>query len=1205
MRIKKLELVGFKSFKDRTVIQFDAGITGVVGPNGCGKSNIVDALVWVMGEMSAKHLRGSSMEDVIFAGAEGYAPMGMAEVSLTLENDGGPFPVQYMKNSEIMVTRRLHRGGESEYLINKETARLKDVQEIFMDTGAGSKGFSIIEQGAIGRIITAKPEERRVLIEEAAGITKFKVRKRESQRKLISTEQNLLRLHDIVIELKRQIDSLQRQAQKAERYRTVKNEVEDLDLWVSSRHYLDLNTKIKEFETKLAEAEVGEAAATTELSTLEADLELKRSEVVEAESLVTDLQNQQFEKRNQSQRQESKIQELKFEIEQARRNKEMTGSLLQENVTRQELLKADLERITESLALIKGQVETLRADYLIKKETFETAQMRGLEVDEELTTQRRELMTVSQGEAHISARMTATRESVVLQEERANDSRAVQQELLEKKAEFEIRRTKVFTSLEKERQMQLDLAQDADVILQNRQALQKQISEKRSEVDEFKDSLNSVASRLYGLENLASNFEGFQEGVKQIMFWQKEKLESLPEGQRENAQDFRPMAEVVEVPSEYELAMEAALGPRLQMLLSNDSASALNAVNFLKEKKAGRSSFMSSDFSGQVVETSAQPAKKLLKDVVRAHENFRPMVEKLLDRVAIVDSLSEAIESRSQFPMWTFVTTDGDLLSPDGVLTGGTSESADSGVLKRRREIKELSQKKDEWSGKLALAQVSLKKAEERLETLNSEYETAQKLKVEKEILLAEIKKDLERAEQELTNVNTAIQRQEKEVMQLEAQMQTKQAELVDLESRLATLKERRESLEQSTQDLDIEHLSLQNTLGPMQIQVTDMQVKLATQTQECEGLEKQNSILSKSLAEVESLLSRMTEESSKSTESMSFHQVELEEKKIEFENMVRDIEDIEGRLGAAKNNFEEVSHLSRTFEKSLSGLQHSRNTLQTEVSTMKLSLEQNRMKENYLCDQIRERYVLELSQTAERYADREGNLEEAEKQIHELKEKLSRMGDVNLSAIQEYDDVAKRYEFLSKQESDLMEAKELLKKVIDKINRICSKRFKETFEQVNERFTKVFPVLFGGGEARLILIEDVEKGEMGIDIEAKPPGKKLQNVSLLSGGEKALTAVSLIFSIFLVKPSPYCLLDEVDAPLDDANVSRFNDLVREMSKRSQIIVVTHNKYTMEVAKKLFGVTMEEKGVSKMVSVNLDQAQEPGEQRPRAKTARW
>ncbi len=1191
MRIKKLELVGFKSFKDRTVIQFDAGITGVVGPNGCGKSNIVDALVWVMGEMSAKHLRGSSMEDVIFAGAEGYAPMGMAEVSLTLENDGGPFPVQYMKNSEIMVTRRLHRGGESEYLINKETARLKDVQEIFMDTGAGSKGFSIIEQGAIGRIITAKPEERRVLIEEAAGITKFKVRKRESQRKLISTEQNLLRLHDIVAELKRQIDSLQRQAQKAERYRNVKNEVEDLDLWVSSRHYLDLNIKIKEFEAKLLEAESGEAQATAELSSLEADLEMKRSEVLQAERLVTDLQTQQFEKRTYSQKQESKIQELKFEIEQARRNKEMTGSILQENITRQELFKADLERISENLKLVRGQVETLQADYLIKKETFETAQMRGLEVDEELTTQRRELMTVSQGEAHISAKISATREALSVFEDRTTDARSVQQELLEKKSEFETRRTKVFTSLEKERQMQLDLAQDADSILQNRQVLQKQISEKRSEVDEFKDSLNSVASRLYGLENLALNFEGFQEGVKQIMFWQKQKLESLPEGQRENAQDFRPMAEVVEVPGEYELAMEAALGPRLQMLLSQNSNSALDAVHFLKEKKAGRSSFMAADFSGQLLETSEVPPKKLLKEVVRAHENFRPMVEKLLDRVAIVDSLTEAIETRNQFPLWTFVTTDGDLLSPDGVLTGGTSESADSGVLKRRREIKELTQKKDEWGGKLALSQVALKKSEERLDTLNSEYENAQKLKVEKEILLAEIKKDLERAEQELTNVNTAITRQEKEVMQLDSQMQTKQSEVLDLDSRLVTLKERREGLELSTQELDVEHLSLQNTLGPMQIQVTDMQVRLATQTQECEGLEKQNAILSKSLSEVESLLSRMSEESSKSTESMSFHQLELEEKKIEFENLVREIEEVERNLGQAKNNFEEISQLSRGFEKSLTGLQHNRNGLQTEVSSLKLNLEQNRMKENYLCDQIRERYVLELSQTAERYAERTGDLEAAEKQIHELKEKLSRMGDVNLSAIQEYDDVAKRYEFLSKQESDLIEAKELLKKVIDKINRICSKRFKETFEQVNERFTKVFPVLFGGGEARLILIEDVEKGEMGIDIEAKPPGKKLQNVSLLSGGEKALTAVSLIFSIFLVKPSPYCLLDEVDAPLDDANVSRFNDLVREMSKRSQIIVVTHNKYTMEVAKKLFGVTMEEKGVSKMVSVNLDQAQ--------------
>lgn len=1190
MRIKKLELVGFKSFKDRTSIHFDAGITGIVGPNGCGKSNIVDALVWVMGEMSAKHLRGSSMEDVIFAGSEGHAPMGMAEVSLTLENDGGPFPVQYLKNSEIMVTRRLHRSGESEYLINKEPARLKDVQEIFMDTGAGSKGFSIIEQGAIGKIITAKPEERRVLIEEAAGITKFKVRKRESQRKLQSTEQNLLRLHDIVTELKRQIDSLQRQAQKAERYRNLKLEMEDLDLWVSSRHYLDLNEKIKLLEAQVAELELTETQASTELSGFESDLETKRAQLSVFETQVSDLQTQQYQLRSQAQKQESQVQELKFEIEQARRNKEMTGSLVNENQTRRELLQADLEKVKENLKLIKTQVESLRSEYESEREIYETSQSRINEIDDELTTQRRELMTVTQGEAHISAKLSSLKENIQTQEERVDDIKSVETELLEKKSEFDSRRNKISMSFEKERQMQLDLAQDAESILQNKQVLQKQIAEKRAEVDEFKDSLNQVASRLYGLENLAQNFEGFQEGVKQIMFWQKEKLETLPEGQRENSQEFRPMAEVLEVPSQYELAMEAALGPRLQMLLSQDSSKALNAVDYLKEKKAGRSSFISSD--GLMLATATEdriPNKTLLKNVVKAHENYKDLVHGLLDRIAVVDTLTEAIEMRPHFKDWTFVTVDGDLLTSDGVLTGGTSESADSGVLKRGREIKELSQKKDEWSGKLALATASLKKAEESLEVLTSEYENAQKLKVEKEILLAEIKKDLERANQELTNVDVAISKQQKELLQAESILQSKQNESTDLETRLSTLQERKTELEENTQELQIELLSLQSKIGPLQTKVTEMQVRLASQTQECDGLSKQESILTKSLDEVESLLARMNEESSKSIESMSLHQVELEQKKIELENCIRQIEEVESQLNVAKNEYETKSSECRALEKNLSQLQSHKNQAQNELSSLKLQLEQNRLKETYIIDQVREKYILQISEVAEKYRTRMGDLHEAEVQIKDLREKLSRMGDVNLSAIQEYDEVAKRYEFLSQQERDLIEAKEQLKKVIEKINKICSKRFKDTFELVNERFTKVFPVLFGGGEAKLTLIEDVEKGEMGIDIEAKPPGKKLQNVSLLSGGEKALTAVSLIFSIFLVKPSPYCLLDEVDAPLDDANVSRFNDLVREMAKRSQIIVVTHNKYTMEVAKKLFGVTMEEKGVSKMVSVNLDQ----------------
>ncbi len=1190
MRIKKLEIIGFKSFKDRTVIQFDSGITGIVGPNGCGKSNIVDALTWVMGEMSAKHLRGSTMEDVIFAGAEGYAPLGLCEVTLTLENDGGPFPVQYLKHTEISVTRRLHRSGESEYFVNREPSRLRDIQEIFMDTGAGAKGFSIIQQNAIGQMITAKPEDRRMLIEEAAGITKFKARKRESQRKLIATEQNLVRLHDIVNELKRQIDSLQRQAQRAERYRNLKREIEDLDLWLTSKQFLDLRASSETASAQFVEAETAELAAQSNLSGEEAEVETLRTTAAERETAASDRQAQHQMLRDQVAKTETEIQELRFEIEQARRNKEMTGSLVSENTTRQEILEADLERVRESLTSIREEALALKSDFETKRELFDNSSMRISEIDEELTRARRELLTVGQGESAIGARITSLLETIANIEERETEAQTILTELLEKRVEFEARRKKVWNELESQRQEQLDLTRDVETFEANKNSLTTQIADRRVEVEQFKDSLNEVTGRLYGLENLASNFEGFEAGVKSVMFWQRQRLDQLPEGQRSDAASFHPVAEVVEVPAEYELAMEAALGPRLQMLLSDKPDSALSAVSYLKEQKSGRSSFVAGGL--QVVETSGpeinrSQVKAILSEVVSTPEKFAPTVQRLLQNVAVVESIDKAFELRQVFPHWTFVTTDGDLVSSDGVISGGTAESADSGMLKRRREIKELSLQKDEWSGKLALGQVSLRKLEESLKTLVSDLETAVKRNTEKEITLAGLQKDLDQSERELTNAAQAIERQERDVRSLTAQKETRSNEHTELEARRVELSERKLELETSSAELEAELLTARNGIDDLQDEVTRLQVASATKTSECEGLERQEQMLSRSFEEVSGILSRMSEESEKSTESMSVNQVLLEQRKVELEDMIRRTEEAAHEVSVIKNEYEQVQSRLRELERALANHMSNRNLLQSKMNEARLHMEQAKMKETYLTEQMRERYMIDLAEVAERYRDREGDTDAAEVSLKDLRDKLSRIGDVNLSAIQEYDEVATRYEFLSKQQTDLHEAKEQLKKVIDRINRICAKRFKETFDQVNERFTKVFPVLFGGGEAQLILSEDPEKGEMGIDIIAKPPGKKLQSVSLLSGGEKALTAVSLIFSIFLVKPSPYCLLDEVDAPLDDANVSRYNDLVKEMAKRSQIIVVTHNKYTMEVAKRLYGVTMEEKGVSKMVSVNL------------------
>lgn len=1197
MRIKKLELIGFKSFKDRTVIQFDHGITGIVGPNGCGKSNIVDALVWVMGEMSAKHLRGASMEDVIFAGSENYAPLGLAEVSLTLENDGGAFPAQYLRHSEIMVTRRLHRSGESEYLINKEPARLKDIQEIFMDTGAGAKGFSIIEQGAIGKIITAKPEDRRVLIEEAAGITKFKIRKRESQRKIESTEQNLTRLQDIVGEQKRQLGSLERQAQRAEKFRGLKTQIQEKEVLISAKNYLSIHDEFVTVNEQLEAATNEEMQASSEFGAVEARIEEMRLEALTREKDVEGKSLQHQEAVQATAKLENEIRALTFEVEQARRSKDMTAGLLSQFQARKVAVETDLDSTSQRYQLVESEVAVATSEFEQKHRELKALQAKYSEVDEELTLKRREILTISQSESHLDARLASLEGVIKNQTESLKNSEAVLAELASQHEIFNGRRDQLFQVLEKERQMQLGIMNDVDNFKENLRLLKEQGQTKTFEVEQFKDAANKITSRLEGLEGLHASFEGFADGVKNVMLWQKKQVESHAGGGSTVVKEFYPLSEIVEVPEKFERAMEAALGPRLQLLLSEKSETALSALDYLKDQKSGRSGFLPLDLSSEARGPDADLKNEdgvvaLLSDVVTsAEERFQSSVAQFLQGVAVVDSIRSALSLRARYAGWSFVTLEGDTLFADGVLTGGTAEAVESGILKRRREIKELSESKAEASGKLALAQASLKKLEGQIQAVTVDFENAKTQQSEKEIQITGLKKDLERAENELQNSLGAIARQKKEVERHQLTLQKGVDDREELIERLTEIRERKITLEATIEELNVQYRNSKGDIDQRQAEVTRLEVSLAAKSQELSGLKLQVDLLKRSLAEVTEQLTKMSEESERSGVSLSSNQVLIETRKVELERAIQRAKEAADILAQAKNAYEIGLSELRKAEEQVGKQASLRNQLRAQINELKLKVEQMRLKEQYLVDQIHERYMIRLNEFAANYRDQEADIPTLEKELADLKDKISRIGEVNLSAIEEYNELKGRYDFLTQQIADLNESKEQLKRVIDRINRICSRRFKETFEQVNDRFTKVFPVLFGGGEARLVLIEEEEGGEMGIDIIAKPPGKKLQNVSLLSGGEKALTAVSLIFSIFLVKPSPFCLLDEVDAPLDDANVSRFNDLVKEMSKRSQIIVVTHNKYTMRVNNKLYGVTMQEKGVSKMVSVSLADAE--------------
>jgi chromosome segregation protein len=541
------------------------------------------------------------------------------------------------------------------------------------------------------------------------------------------------------------------------------------------------------------------------------------------------------------------------------------------------------------------------------------------------------------------------------------------------------------------------------------------------------------------------------------------------------------------------------------------------------------------------------------------------------------------------------VTLDGEIISAEGIVTGGGSESADSGLLKRRREIKELALEKERCHTQLEVAQIELKRYEAKFQQVSSELENAQKQKTEKEILIAERKKDLERAENELTNLLQALKKSQNEAQELNGQFQAQTEKLASLKAELENLTQKQTDYERESEQL-ADKLNIYKRQVDDQLSITtELQVKAASKVQEAEGLKRQLELYDSSLKDIGEQMSRMSEESNKSTQSLSEGQIQLTQEKVRLEQLVQQVGEMTAGLSRVQDEYEQLGAKTRTLDSLLSEQVKRGQEAQTKSMELRISFEQAHLREANITTQLMDRYNLTMDDVLTQYGEREGDLEAAEKELAELRDRIAKMGEVSLSAIEEYDELMKRYEFLTKQQADLLEAKEQLHKVIDRIDRICSKQFKDTFESVNDRFKKVFPVLFGGGEAHLVMVEQEGETDPGIDIVVRPPGKKMQNITLLSGGEKALTSVALIFSIFLVKPSPFCLLDEVDAPLDDANVFRFNELVKEMAKRSQIIIVTHNKYTMEVNNKLYGVTMQERGVSTMVSVDLKDAKRVAE----------
>jgi chromosome segregation protein len=1173
MKIKRVDIIGFKSFVDRVSLDFQEGATAVVGPNGCGKSNIVDAIRWAMGEQNAKNLRGRSMEDIIFGGSESRKPLGMAEVSLTFSNDDGLAPPQFREYAEIMVTRRLYRNGESEYRLNKTPCRLLDITELFMDTGVGARAYSIIEQGKIGMILNAKPEDRRFLIEEAAGVTKYKSRKKSALRKIDATKQNLLRLGDIVSEVRRQMNSLKRQAQKAERYRAWREELKKIETRFALERYRFLQDDLARIsgDEKEARKELDRWGGQSEEGELR--LEELRLLQIAAEKEVTLGQERVFHLTSEIQKVENRIELTARELGNLDRQKERLAAEGEEVARR----LSELDR--EEAELKEGQVELGSGlNREIRRLSEGEALIDDLACQEKaladrLDGARTELYSLLTDLSRMGAVHEEARRRLQGLEERAARNRSEAVGIRERQAEVKARADELERLRQESRERRTLLRRESEEGRESLRMLRHRLEETENELLARKEEHHRHRSRLDSLRQLERDLEGYGGGVRTLL------------GEDAFRERFgRMVADVLEVPAPYEAAVEAVLGDRLQTLLAPRSGDAVEALRFLGEK-GGRCAFLLSGFP-----TPSFPpvdGGTPLSAFVRVTDGAGEEVSALFSGIFVVDRLESFLDEGPP-PGVTLVTKAGAVLSSRGELTGGGREILDQGLLHKKREIKELTALVERLSGEVEeLQQERLGLRENLAGTEEGVHEVEAALHRE-ELKLADSEKDLARTEEEASRLLERL-----EVLSLEEDQLHEERD--DLERQLGEASRGREERERLKTEQEGNVTCLQEELQvqrrEMEVvreEVTTLKVAVASIREREESGRRSLERLAATREELRgrtALLHGQVEDGALEQERLQAEQGKLH---TELDLLFARREEEKTRFDRVRECFEDGSRRIEEQEAVLKELRGRLNHAREGMSALQLKIREIGLEADHLRQNTLERYRLDL---AEGPADalEDFDAEAGRRRQRELQKFIDDIGEVNLTAIEEFRQLEERWDFLTSQQEDLRQSLEGLQTAIGKINRTTRKRFRETFDLINGKFQEVFPRLFRGGKAELKMTDENDLLETGIEIVAQPPGKKLQSVNLLSGGEKALTAVALIFAIFLVKPSPFCMLDEVDAPLDDANIGRFNEMIREMSELSQFVIITHNKHTMEIADTLYGVTMEEPGVSKLVSVRINE----------------
>ena len=1193
MYINRLDICGFKSFVDKTTFLFSSGISAVVGPNGCGKSNVIDAVQWVMGEQSVKQLRGKLKEDVIFAGAEETQPTNMAEVVMTLTNTNGHLPEEYQSLPEISIGRRLFRSGESRYYINKRSCRLKDIHNIFFGTGAGTKAYSIIQQGRIGAIIEASPEELRYFIEEAAGTTRYKNQKQESLRKIEKTRQNLLRVTDIIGEIKRQRNALRRQARKAERFREIRDSIREMDILLSVHEHGQVVEQLNEGDNLLTSLKDDDSQHSATLTRLDAAVEQIKWERVQKEKALSEERNRLHDCQRAIDKAENNLLYYQKDIERLDRQTVHLREEREEIAAKDHELAEELWELEESVSLLETDIEKKMS--ALEKEEKRVEQLKK---DTDLTRrslekEKSELVTLLTREAqyknthHHAARNKASlNQRLIRAQNEAKRAESLSFELEKRVCDSKQNLERVGAAADK-------LKEKAGVLKAECERLRTGLSKKVKDVQTLTAQFNEARSRYKALRRMDENYEWLKGGARAIM-------------RRHNSANGQDgicglVADIIEPEPSFELAVEAALGEALQHVIVKTQEQGIEATGYLADQGSGRGSFIPVNtyrpLADMIHLSEGNNEKKqvdLLLDHVGAKDRYETLTRQLLGNTIVAQDLTDALSLWNRNGSFrTIVTKDGDCVSCEGIITGGNSREAQTSILAKKREVKTLGELVSGMGTQLEAAKAEQEEMEALTCAVESEQQEVSKRLRQKESEYVDAEKTLYKLEEDLRHQNRHLEIARLEVEQLNGEETDLDREISECDKLLSRISEdvsafnERIAVSQSQMQKESDEIEVSSQkLMDIRLELTSLKAKKENTINDLRRLR----LFQNDSAERMHQLRKEIEDAERDIEAQK---TKIETGKNQLKKDYADLKCIEMTLSENEESFRKIDNKLTENDRIIVEIETVQKKTLQKMQQLELKQSEQRLRLQHLSSRIDERYHQDLTALAVSTNIEDMNVAEKETELAAMREKMVRLGDVNLAAIEEFETLNERLDFYNAQYEDLEKGIENLKQVIARINTTTKRKFLKTFAAVNEKFNTVFPTLFEGGTANLELTDLHNPLESGVVILVHPPGKKVLRMSLLSGGEKALAALALIFSIYLIKPSPFCLLDEIDAPLDDVNVDRFTELMKRIAEHSQVIIVTHNKRSMAISDNLFGVTMGKKGVSQVVSVKLKDSTPP------------